>query len=384
VNHLKRKKIGVVIGDHTDGRDLKYFGEFKNHDIKFIGRYNKNDEQYARERPINIELIKHVYKKLIPDAINRKSFDKYDITALVYIKDLEKMLKDVDIIYTGVIYSSVGYQCAKIAKKLNRPLVIFEWETIANHLSKWLPPYCFWGHYVAKNVDLVLAMTNRVKRYTHSLGIPDNKVTVNYPGNNLDQFVPNFARRDQAKVRILSIGRLTEAKGFYELAEAFSNLYKKYQNIELWICGRGELENFLREKAENLPIIYKGFLKNEELPAIFASCDIFCLASKDRQWGPFKIWEEQFGFVFTEAMAAGLPIVTTNNGAIPEIVGENNLIVSQGNAQELENALEKYVQDENLRSKVACLNRERALKLFDFKKQAARMEEVISAISYNF
>ena len=381
-NSDKKRKIGVVIGDHTDGRDLRYFGEFKNHDIKFIGRYSEIDEQYAREKPINIELVRHEYKKLVPDTINRKSFDKYDITALVYIKNLEKILEDVDIIYTGVIYSSVGYQCAKIAQKLKKPLIIFEWETISNHLSKFLPPYCFWGRYVAKHADLVLAMTNRVKRYTRSIGIPDEKIKVNYPGNNLDQFVPNFERRDQAKVRILSIGRLTETKGFFELVEAFTRLYKKYKNIELWVCGRGELESFLREKAEDLPIIYKGFLKNKELPAIFASCDIFCLASKDRKWGSIQVWEEQFGFVFTEAMASGLPVVTTNNGAIPEVVGENNLVVPQGDAQELEKALEKFIQDKNLRNKVAHLNRERALELFDFKKQTARMEEIVSALSH--
>ncbi|MBI5477136.1 MAG: glycosyltransferase family 4 protein [Ignavibacteriales bacterium] len=116
-----------------------------------------------------------------------------------------------------------------------------------------------------------------------------------------------------------TISRIDRAKGLSELVNAFSGIKNQTKQVKLVIVGEptyGE-ENYnleLRELVNNLSlndsVLFTGY--RDDIPQILSSFDIFALPS----------YEEAFGYVFIEAMAAGLPVVSTNAGGVKDIIQE--------------------------------------------------------------
>ncbi|SDY08084.1 spore coat protein SA [Evansella caseinilytica] len=169
------------------------------------------------------------------------------------------------------------------------------------------------------------------------------KLQTIYSGVDLTRFVPAYSdqgRKLRASVRkahqleqkqvILFAGRLSANKGADVLLRAMPLLTKKHPNIALVLMGsKGFSDNrvsdyiaYIRSLASRLsvPVITTGFVHPQEIQNWFAAADIFVCPSQ---------WEEPLARVHYEAMAAGLPIVTTARGGNPEImeVGKNGFIV---------------------------------------------------------
>ncbi|GAI24477.1 unnamed protein product, partial [marine sediment metagenome] len=269
-------------------------------------------------------------------------------------------------------------QAAIISKRLDKPLVTTVWETIPHHYSSYLPPYAWNAKIVVKNTDLFIAVTKKAKTHLESLHISASKIKVVYPGVDLGKFYPRNKSVNDGAIKLLFVGRLISEKGVAELLKAFAFLCQKLQDkIELWIVGRGYLESLVREDASKYPIKYLGFVNHERLPEIYRKCDIFCLPSKDRMKCGIKLWEEQLGFVLLEAMASGLPIVSTDCGCIPEIVGSDNLIMSSSAPDKLAAGLSNLLVNKEKRYEIGRNNRKRAERHFDAKKQAKILEKEI-------
>lgn len=118
---------------------------------------------------------------------------------------------------------------------------------------------------------------------------------------------PGKGWRPDARLRLLSIGRLTYYKGFETLIRAVSAM----PGVELLIAGEGELRASLEElirqctpEGQQASVRLTGSVSDEEKHALFAGCDIFCLASRERT--------EAFGIVLLEAMVHGKPCLVTD------------------------------------------------------------------------
>jgi glycosyltransferase involved in cell wall biosynthesis len=163
-----------------------------------------------------------------------------------------------------------------------------------------------------------------------------------------------------------------------DLLQAFSQLHEK---LELWFVGTGPLSSIIRQYSTKHGVRAIGHVDWKDMPRIYQACDIFCLPSKDSRRMHMKIWEEQLGFALVEAMATGLPIVSTNCGAIPEIVGQDNPIVAQGDIQGLANAIGFLANDNKSRSRIGSNNRMRAERLFDATNQCQKYLDLIGSLS---
>ncbi len=145
-----------------------------------------------------------------------------------------------------------------------------------------------------------------------------DKLQVLYPASHL---IP--IKKDQhKKVRILSVLSLFEAKAGLLVLKAFSDLEKKYKNIELWM--KADVPEEIKKKYNSKNIKYLPY-SSEIVPReklirdLYAKCDIFLYATLC----------DSFGYSLIDALVAKLPIISTNLFAVPEIVeqGKNGFII---------------------------------------------------------
>ncbi|WP_397261515.1 glycosyltransferase [Peribacillus simplex] len=145
-----------------------------------------------------------------------------------------------------------------------------------------------------------------------SLGIPDDKIHVLYGGIELDLFAystPTLPK--EGEIRVLSVGRLVDKKGFVTLIKAFKRIYKQYPNARLHIIGAGEDEKNIKSVITefNLKdvVILRGAMDSKQVSNELKKAHIFCLASQTAKNGDI----EGIPNALKEAMASGLPVVST-------------------------------------------------------------------------
>lgn len=186
-----------------------------------------------------------------------------------------------------------------------------------------------------------------------------------YPGVDVKQFSPSEKLSTDEFV-VLFVGRLDDGKGVPDLIEAVCEM-----DVQLRIIGDGNR----REKFESLasrrldPDSYEfvGEVPHDEIHAEYQSADMFCLPS----------YHESFGIVVIEALACGLPVVTTNLDAIEEYVddGENALLFEPGDVEALEDAINHIRNSEDLRQKLSSSGRETALQ-YSWESQTEKMTNI--------
>jgi len=173
--------------------------------------------------------------------------------------------------------------------------------------------------------DLFLAATERARSCLLLEGADAGKVEVAYPGVDVERF-----RRAQAEPTrehvIVSPGRLVWEKGHYDVIRALAALDRP---ARLLLVGEGpERERLLGyaadlgvgDRVEVRPVPYA------EMPAVFAGASCVVLGSLS-----IPLWEEQFGMVLAEALAAGAPVLASSSGAIPEVLGRDAQLFAPGN-----------------------------------------------------
>ena len=153
--------------------------------------------------------------------------------------------------------------------------------------------------------------------------------------------IPERFQGERRKV-IVGVGRLSEQKNFKLLIEAFANLNSSFGDYKLEIYGEGAQRNELEKLIDKLNLSSKVFLMGlkKNVMHVISDTSLFVLSSEF----------EGFPNVLIEAMASGLPVITTDfsPGVAKEIVLEQNgLIVPRNNVKELTYAIESILSDEN-------------------------------------
>lgn len=204
-------------------------------------------------------------------------------------------------------------------------------------------------------------------------GADRNKIAQIGFGINTDTFYPG-SEKNKDILKILFVGRIEEYKGIFEVLEVFKQVIAKFPNLELTLIGEGSKEKELHQRINALGLNSKIKHRAVGYYAIadeYRKADIFFAPSKKD-----KYWIEQFGMVFLEAMASGLPIITTKSGAIPEVVGDTALLSKEGDINSMKINLEKLINGSNLRKELSSRARERAINSFDIKVIAKKIERV--------
>jgi len=190
--------------------------------------------------------------------------------------------------------------------------------------------------------DLFMARTERALHALVVEGVPEEKIRVCSPGIDVERFAAGRvpAPPEDGTHLILSIGRLVWEKGHQDLLRAMAFLREHGRNdIRALIVGVGPEEKKLRGVISDLGLEHlvelRGWVPYDEIPSVYARASCLVLGSM-----PTRYWEEQFGMVLAEAMAAHVPIVAAASGAIPEVVGSSGKLFSPGDWVGLASALQ--------------------------------------------
>lgn len=165
-------------------------------------------------------------------------------------------------------------------------------------------------------------------------------------GVDTNEFRPRAVRARNAVPTVLFAGRLHEEKGVFVLAQAWRDVRAQIPEARLVFAGdgpaRGELEKRLVEAGQSDSVEFLGVVKNRQMPDLMGRADVVCAPSITT-----RKWAEQVGSVQLQAMACGVPVVSTRSGAIPEYVpdGAAGVLVEEGNAVALANALSALLRD---------------------------------------
>src|SRR5438874_9852235 len=198
-----------------------------------------------------------------------------------------------------------------------------------------------------------------------------------YNGLNLAEFGrTNFSSTPPL---IVSIGRLIAKKGFADLIRACGLLAERGKPFQCEIIGEGPLENELRAQIKQLDlqncVVLAGAKPQSEVRQRLAAANIFVLPSVvDAQRGM-----DNLPTVIMEAMATGLPVVSTNVGGIPEMVTENEtgFLVPAGDAAALAEVIDKLTGDPALADKVGRAGYQHAQKLFSIEKNVRELSNLL-------
>lgn len=213
--------------------------------------------------------------------------------------------------------------------------------------------------------DLVLAISEQARDELVRIGGQEcrSRIVVKRIGVDATALRPlRSARSPSSPFEVLSVCRLEPKKGLHVLVEAAALLRQRGRHIQVQLvggaddrhAGSSDYATWLRERvrAAGLDdvVVMPGMVANDRLPELFARAAVFVapyveLPSGDKDGIPTSV---------VEAMGAGLPVVASRVGALPEAVGdeENGLLVPQRDPMALAAAIERLLDDEALRAKL--------------------------------
>ncbi len=259
---------------------------------------------------------------LAPAGALRRAAAVLPLNRYVGICDL---LADADVVHAAELSYWFSAQAARYKPRYGYRLVVTVWETIPFGGTLRHPLSRRLRRLTLERTDLFLATTERARDALLLEGVSPERVLVSPPGIDLERFRrPTEPIAAASNHMLLSPARLVWEKGHQDVIRALAAVRRGIvpappsARPEVVIVGSGGERKELREYARELGVgDLVRFVPNvayDDMPRLYWGASCVTLASL-----PTRSWEEQFGMVLAESMAAGVPIVASTSGAIPEV-----------------------------------------------------------------
>ncbi len=239
---------------------------------------------------------------------------------------------------------------------------------------------------VRRRADRIIVPSLAVKRDVEGrLGVPGDRVVVTPEGCE-PRFRPvgSAGARRAAAARyglppryVLAVGTLEPRKNLTALLRAFARLRRDGDvdpELQLVLAGaRGWLDEPIFQTVRSLGIEeavhFPGFIEDDDLPAVYGRADLFV----------FPSLYEGFGLPLIEAMACGVPVVTSNVSSMPEVAGDAALLVDPRDTEGLATAIARALRDGALRDRLRAAGIARARR-FSWEATARRTLDVYASL----
>jgi glycosyltransferase involved in cell wall biosynthesis len=266
-------------------------------------------------------------------------------------------------------YNPAGAQAQRLAERVGaRTLFV----VLQNLYKAYPPPFSLLEQYNYRHTAHIIACNADAGEVVRRKGYRGPLSTFAVYGVDPDLYAPTERRNNSDEFVIGYLGRLVLYKGLGVLIEAMRGLPK---NCRLRLVGSGpdkdELERMAREFGVAERVEFAPAVAAAVAPRVLADMDTLALPSLTR-----PNWMEQFGRVLIEAMGCGVPVVGSDSGEIPRVIGDAGVIVPEGNVEALRAALRDLAERPERRRELAERGRARVLANFTQEQVAARLAEV--------
>ncbi|MBD2141677.1 glycosyltransferase family 4 protein [Anabaena sp. FACHB-1250] len=277
------------------------------------------------------------------------------------------------------VFSLCAYQFALWSRFTGKPLVIFGWENIDRQLSlprRWI---C---QFVLNTASAIISGNHDGAEIMCRWGYKGLLTVMPQMGVDPEFFAPcphRITRGDSEALlqavrpfQIGFLGRLTHSKGIDLIFAAAHQLREQGFNFRILICGSGQHEAELNQISQEQEVadwvIWQGAVRHEQAPEMISQFDVLVLPSRTT-----PEWKEQFGHVLIEAMAMGVPVVGSNSGEIPNVIGREDLIFREENTQELAAILARLISEPQWCQEISNYCIHRVNQLYSHERIASRL-----------
>ncbi len=341
-------------------------------DVTMISQYRSDAlgrKVYGGGAPPEVSGVKVIGLELIGEQ-NGGDFE-LDVRRIVEAIALEHRLKPFDLIHAQYGYPT-GFAALESGRMLDIPNIV----SIQGGDGHWVGVNCCRTHRDAMRIVLENANEILIGSQSFAAEVEENhRVDVSdftiVPGAvDTQRFAPRENWRagaisDENRPRILYHGRVDRRKGALDLLEAFNELLGAVESQpRLIYSGIGPDLEAVRERVGELKLTesveLRGVVEYENVPEIYRQADIFASPT----------YAEGFSNTILEAMATGLPIVSTRAVGVVDCLrdGENALLVEIGNVSQIKNALRELLENAELRKKLAENALEECRRVYSWEK----------------
>ncbi len=249
-------------------------------------------------------------------------------------------------------------------------------ETEQNINKRLIPPFRQIRTYVLRRADFVVARSEEAVEVVRANGFAGpTEVVPNAVDADLFRPLDRAACRAELGVDgfvVGYVGRWVSQKGLTDLVEAMARCPT---DVSLLLVGSGPMEGDLRSLAERLGVAGRlrlvPSLPQDRLPAVMNAVDVLALPS----WTTGR-WKEQFGRVLIEAHACGTPVIGSDSGAIPDVVGGGGLVVPERDPAALAAAIMALRDDPRRRVEFGRVGLAAARERFTWQRVAEQMRDI--------
>lgn len=337
-----------------------------------VGAYQRKIEELAKFEDIELALIVPPYwlEKGRKIPLERLYTSGYELLVLpmalnghFHLHFYPGLRKEVERFKPDIIhideepYNLATFQAMRSAKKVGAQALFFTWQ---NLLRRYPPPFSWMERYNLNNAAYAIAGNQEGKEVLRAKGYRGGVAVIPQFGVDPEVYKPNGHEKRERVFCIGYIGRLVEEKGVDLLLRALSDLPGEWR---LRILGsgpqKGRLESLVQELGLIGRVAFDSPIPSPGMPDYYRGLDLLVLPSRTR-----SNWKEQFGRVLIEAMASGVPVVGSDSGEIPHVIGDAGLIFPEDDALAFREAIEEIMGDERLRQRLAQAGRERVLERY--------------------
>ena len=280
---------------------------------------------------------------------------------------LHDEIRDCDVlhIHSHLYFSSSVAAC--FARAYGVPTVLTNHGLVSQTASEWVQEVfnSTVGSFTFESADRILCYTETDKRRLLRLGI-ETEISVVQNGIDCTEFEPLDLDRNR---ELLFVGRLTPGKGPQHLIDAFAGVAGDYPDLDLKIVGDGPMRGTLERRIESLGLSARvqmvGERPNDELPYHYNKSLAFVLPSLN----------EGMPRTVLEALACGLPVVTSDLEQLRPVVDGVGYTAEPGSASDLHRAIERLLESEGEFDTIRWRARRRAVEEFSWETTVERTLE---------